>query len=226
MIDDAWRNASSRPGINLFDGSLCRLERSQEVDDLLELVVSPTSYKAFVGTNLWHPELAQTLGPDALANPLGASAVLLTSDGHAMLGRRNASVAYYPHRIHPFAGSLEPQAPLDVFAEVRRELAEELDLGESHISRIVCTGMIEDCAIRQPELTFFVETVLPLDQARRLLKDDEHLSIWSVPAEAHEVIEALHSSAPFTPVALGTLLLWGRVAFGDSWYEQARTGLT
>ena len=26
-----------------------------------------------------------------------------------MLGRRNASVAYYPGRVHPFSGSLEPQ---------------------------------------------------------------------------------------------------------------------
>jgi hypothetical protein len=225
MIDQAWTAASARPGVNLFDGAMCRLEESRQADDQLELLLSHTSYKMFMGTNLSHPELADTLGSNALANPVGASSVLITADGQVMLGRRNDRVAYYPGRIHPFAGALEPQAPLDVFAEVRRELAEELDIGDDNIQHIACTGMIQDRALRQPELTFFVQTTLLHQQVQHHLKDDEHLSTFSVPVDAQRVLDALRSDQPFTPVATGTLLLWGRLAFGQEWFDQARSAM-
>ena len=61
-----------------------------------------------------------------------------------MLGRRNATVAYYPSRVHPFAGSLEPADDLDVFDDVFRESREELALGKGDIADIVCTGVAED----------------------------------------------------------------------------------
>jgi hypothetical protein len=47
------------------------------------------------------------------------SPALLTADGFLMMGRRNASVAYYPNRVHPFAGALDP-GDADMFAAVRR----------------------------------------------------------------------------------------------------------
>ena len=47
---------------------------------------------------------------DCLANPVGVSPALLSADNFLIMGRRNASVAYYPNRIHPFAGALEPRS--------------------------------------------------------------------------------------------------------------------
>ena len=71
-IERAWQQAQSRPGIELFDGPMCRLERFH-AGKRLELELSPTSYKAFLGTNLTNSRLADQYGPDALANPVGLS---------------------------------------------------------------------------------------------------------------------------------------------------------
>src|SRR5688572_13684152 len=116
-----------------------------------------TSYKPFLGTNLTHPELADRHGPAILANPVGVSPALITADGWLMMGRRNASVAYYPNRVHPFAGALDPADP-DPFAAIGRELAEELGFTEDDIAidGMHCTGIAEDVSIRQPELIFSV----------------------------------------------------------------------
>src|SRR5690349_12363656 len=107
IIDQTWQQISSRPGVHLFDGPMSRLERWTATPDRLELFLSTTSYKPFLGTNLYHPDLADTYGRDVLANPVGVSPALETADGFLLFGRRNASVAYYPNRIHPFAGALE-----------------------------------------------------------------------------------------------------------------------
>src|SRR2546423_316715 len=86
------------------------------------------------------PILADRFGPQVLANPVGVSPALLTADNYLMMGRRNASVAYYPGRIHPFAGALDPQDS-DVFAAVRRELKEELAFEIQDVTEIFCTGI-------------------------------------------------------------------------------------
>src|SRR5258708_38525384 len=126
LIDDTWAQVSSQPGIHLFDGPMCRLESWRVSPAQLSLVLSDTSYKAFLGTNLHHPELSDRYGRQILANPVGVSPALETADGWLMMGRRNDSVAYYPNRIHPFAGAVEPRDALDVFAAGGRGLGEEL----------------------------------------------------------------------------------------------------
>src|SRR5687767_11839877 len=105
IIDDAWARVTARPGVHLFDGPMCRLESFEATPEALVLSLSPTSYKPFVGTNLQNPHLADSHGRDVMANPVGVSAALETGDGYLVLGRRNASVAYYPQRVHPFAGA-------------------------------------------------------------------------------------------------------------------------
>ena len=90
LIDRAWQTASARPGVKLFDGPMCRLESwSALAGGALQLTLSRTSYKLFMGTNMCHPELADRFGPQVLANPVGVSPALETADGFLMLGRRN-----------------------------------------------------------------------------------------------------------------------------------------
>src|SRR5207248_1244381 len=95
VIDWTWARVAARPGVNLFDGPMCRLESWRAAPDRLELVLSGTSYKPFLGTNLYHPDLADRYGREVLANPVGVSPALQTADGWLMMGRRNTSVAYY-----------------------------------------------------------------------------------------------------------------------------------
>jgi 8-oxo-dGTP pyrophosphatase MutT (NUDIX family) len=222
LIDAAWAEALARPGVHLFDGPMCRLERWKTPGEFLDLELSRTSYKQFLGTNLAHPELADEYGPTVLANPVGVSPALLTGDGFLMLGRRNASVAYYPNRLHPFAGALEPRDGLEVFNAVRRELAEELALEAADIAEIRCTGIAEDVALRQPELIFFARTVRSREEIERRVDKAEHHASVAFPATPEGIEKMLRQERELTPVATAALLLYGRRAFGEEWFAAAK----
>jgi hypothetical protein len=218
-IEQAWQQAKSRPNINLFDGPMCRLE-SFRAGKTLELDLTRTSYKIFWGTNLTHADFADRFGAGALANPVGLSCALESSDGYLMLGRRNASLAYYPLRIHPFAGALEPAEWVDVFADMERELAEELAFTPPDIADIVCIGLIEDISLRQPELVFHVRSTRLRVEIEQRLDTAEHDGCISIQPDLEKLKAALNDPG-LTPVALGTALLWGRRHFGAAWFDAA-----
>jgi hypothetical protein len=209
-IGVAWTRASARPGVNLFDGPMSRLESFTSSPDELHLVLSPTSYKPFLGTNLSNSQLAEVHGIGALANPVGCSIALTTSDGWLLLGKRGGRVAYHPNRVHPFAGSLEPSEAHDVFNVVPRELGEELNLSPEHICDVACLGLIADDHIRQPELVFTATTDLDRATIESQLDETEHDAIWPVRTDAESVNVAI-ANPILTPVAVGTLALWQSV---------------
>ncbi len=209
LIDATWDQLHAQPGIFLFDGPMCRLEGFSARDGILQLALSRTQYRTFLGTNLHHPELASDWGEAVLANPLGLSCLLTSGDGELVLGRRNSSVAYYPDRVHPFAGALEPRDPMDIFAEMRRELTEELGLHDSQITSLRCLGIVRDLSIRQPEMIFAAQTTLSTEQLRRGLDAKEHAQLVGVQAAA---AGQLLSDYPLTPVARAALDLLGRTA--------------
>ena len=221
IVERAWQRAISTPGVNLFDGPMVRLE-SWDAGAELQLTLSRTSYKTFLGTNLYHADLADRYGPAVLANPVGVRTALETSDGWLMFGRRNASVAYYPNRIHPFAGALEPKDASDVFTAVRRELAEELSLGDADIEDIRCTGIAEDLSIRQSELIFRAKVNHTRAQIELHVDRTEHHESWAVQADRRSIDAALTDVSIHTPVAVAAILMWGRIAFGPAWFEAHR----
>jgi hypothetical protein len=220
-IDEEWDRALCRPGVKLFDGPMCRLESFETSSDRLQLALSPTNYKAFLGTNLTHPEFETQYGSDVMANPVGVSPALICSDGYLLFGLRNASVAYYPNKLHPFAGSLDPRDQLDVFAAVRRELHEELSLTNECLTDIRCTGIAEDLKLRQPELIFMARTSLTSAQVAQRVDADEHRASHALHADGQIVANMLAQKEPsFTPVAFATALLWGRIEFGQDWFDR------
>ena len=219
IIEQSWGTALRRPGVKLFDGPMCRLESWRASEDRLDLTLSPTSYKPFLGTNLMHPELAERYGRDVMANPVGVSPALLTADDYLLLGRRNASVAYYPGRTHPFAGALEPRDHGNLFAALRRELAEELSLTDADISEMSCTGIVEDIALRQPELIFRARCRRTRRQIELQVHKDEHGDSVAIAATPTALAAALEDPA-LTPVGIASLLLWGRHAFGAAWFKE------
>jgi 8-oxo-dGTP pyrophosphatase MutT (NUDIX family) len=220
-IEQAWTTALARPGVHLFDGPMCRMESWNATDTRLRLTLSKTNYKTFVGTNMAHPEFAERIGAAVMANPVGISPALLSGDGQLLLGHRTKSVAYYPERIHPFAGSLEP-GDSDVFAAVARELNEELSLQTSDIAEIRCTGIAEDQILRQPELIFSVRSQRTRAEIEARLDPIEHRSIHAIPATAEAVEQSLREERRLTPVGVATLLLWGRLALGQQWFDKTR----
>jgi len=223
-IDAAWNAATTTPGVRLFDGQVARLESyslnsSPTGSATLSVALSPTSYRVVVGTNFANPQLADTFGDDVMANPLGVSTGVLTADGYWMMGWRNRSVAYYPARVHPFAGSLEVREHVDLFDDVRRELREELAMSAESIDQIICVGLACDKALGHPESVFLTVSRLSRDQISAQLDDDEHDAIWSTPASPAATRSAL-SDAALTPIAKATLLLNGRERFGVDWFEE------
>jgi hypothetical protein len=222
IIETEWRDALLRqPPVHLFDGPMCRLERVQSEGAVLEMELSRTSYKTFYGTNLTHPELAEIYGEEVMARAVGVSVGLVSADGYFMLGRRNSSVAYYPNRLHPFAGTLEPDDALDAFAAAERELMEELDLLPAEICAPECIGLVEDQKLSQPELILCASTTKTRQQIESKIDQAEHHDAWAVRAEAQAVERELHEESLFTPVARATILLFGRIRFGGEWFEAA-----
>jgi 8-oxo-dGTP pyrophosphatase MutT (NUDIX family) len=218
LIEETWRRETSRPGVHLFDGPMCRLESFGVSHDALKLAVSQTSYKPFTGTNLHNTFLAGKFGPDVMANPLGVSTVLETADGFLLLGRRNAAVAYYPCRVHPFAGTIEPADGVDAFNAVRRELSEELQLSQDELIDIRCTGLVEDQSLLQPELIFATKCALSREQVEGRVDKAEHDALWASSTNPEELIRALDDQH-VTPVGVASLLLWARLDFGEDWFD-------
>jgi hypothetical protein len=220
LIDSAWRDGHARLGGRLFDGPMCRIESWHATPESLELTLSQTSYRIFLGTNL-NPSVADRFGRDVCANPVGVSCILHTRDEWLMYGRRNANVAYYPHRVHPFAGTLEEQDLGDAFDAPLRELREELDLGDKDIDPIRCIGIAEDAMIRHPELIFHVRTNQTRQQIEDNVRHDEHAGCVAVETHKDALDQAIASAGDFTPIAIATLLLFGKDRFGPAWFHRA-----
>lgn len=206
LIDSAWAAAKLRLGERLFDGPMCRFE-SFSVDPVsgaAELRVSRTSYRVFLGTNMAYPDLPA----ERRANPVGVSTGLVTVDGCFLLGRRSGNVAYYPHKLHPFAGSLEPREPLDLFAEARRELHEELSLAAGDIQDLSLLGLVEDLRLRHPELILLARTTLARLEVERRLDPEEHAACWACPDTPDDLAAATRRDPEaFTPVGLAAIAL-------------------
>jgi 8-oxo-dGTP pyrophosphatase MutT (NUDIX family) len=206
-VDAAWAAAGARPGVSLFDGPMCRLESFRVATDGLHLQLSPTSYKAFIGTNGSNAAWADAHGAGVLANPVGTSAAVLSSDGHLVFGRRSQRVALYPGCAHPFGGTLEPRAggAPDLLDEMRRELEEEIGLDRSVLRDLRAIALAEDRSLRQPELIYRALTTLDRAAIIARLEPTEHDACWTVPADPGSIAVALASPEPMTPVTRMTL---------------------
>jgi len=217
-IDTAWQAAQRASGVRLFDGPVCRLERSTVIGETLELDLSQTSYRIFVGTNL--SGRASEIPAESRANPMGVSVGVISEDNFLLLGVRSDAVAYYSRKLHPFAGTIDPQDRDNVFDTARRELREELNLEPASLESIVCVGLVEDAMLLQPELIFVARAGLPAERIARQVDPVEHSRIWSIPADAASIDHALNASrGEFTPVALATLLFVGRMLGGSPRFE-------
>jgi hypothetical protein len=224
VIEQGWCKGKARLGDKLFDGPMCRLEHFTSSPDALKLTLSLTSYRIFLGTNLNWAAIPSGYGSDVAANSVGMSSALLTSDGYLLFGRRNDRVAYYPNRVHPFAGSLEQRDLHDISSAIRREMHEELALTDGDLTSVRCLGIIEDLAIHQPEMIFSSRSTLTRARIESQVDEKEHEGIVAIEATRAAVEKVLADPKEFTPVGVGTLLLFGSSQFGSGWYE--RTSLS
>lgn len=200
-IDRLWHaELAARPGRLLFDGPMSRLESLHAAPDALELRFSDTSYKPFFILHMKHPALL-TAHPHSAAKPLGLSAALVSADRKLLIGRRSPNVAYHPNCLHPFAGNVEPHEAHDPFLTLYRELLEELSLTPDLLLDPRLLAVIEDPALRQPEIVMSVRTPLTAEQVRARLDPQEHTALVALPLGHNAPDEAT------TPVCHATLTL-------------------
>jgi len=202
---------------------MCRLESFTADPQGLRMVLSEITYKSFAGTNMHNPQFGSQYGESAMANPLGISVALISADGFLAMGRRNERVAYYPGRIHPFAGALEPEDGVDVFSAVGRELNEELGLAADELTEMKCLGIAEDRGLVQPELICYAQVSKTLEELRRVVDEVEHDAIVPIAVERDTFDRELRGAKLYTPIALATILLCGRERFGDEWFDATFT---
>lgn len=167
-VERAWEEGLAS-GRRLFDGELVRLEGYREVKGALgaawlELELGRVTYKPFYGLHMARRDLLPAEA-SRRPNPLGVSAVMRLACGRLVMGWRGAGVAYYPGRLHPVAGGMEP-GDADVFAAARRELLEELSLpaGWDNGAAWQLVGLVRDVVLAQPEAVVLVDVVLEAGQ--------------------------------------------------------------
>lgn len=219
-IELSWKKAKARLGDRLFDGAVCRLESWTMDSDHLHLALSRGSYRVTLGTHFENPQFDDRFGRDVMGNNLGVSTALLTADGYLLMGRRSENVAYYPSRLHPIAGSIDAQPRVNVFDQMRRELHEELSITPAEIEAMLCLGLAEDRLLRHPELHFSSSVTLTRAEVEARMDREEHDQLEAIPATPQEVGRAIEERRAFTPMAIASLLLWGKSVAGQGWFER------
>jgi hypothetical protein len=219
-IERRWNEALARAAHErreLFDGAVLRWLR-HEIDvappsTRLHVFLGRGAYREFVGTNLdptIRPDLAGGSIPwSQYANAVGTSAIVATRDGVLVAGRRSDRVLGFRGHVHSFGGILEAidahDGAVDVFASLRRELAEELALAAEESRALVLNGVTIDPILHQPEMVF--RASVPVTAAelrerwRRAPSRDEHSELLEFPDDPAAIEAALNAAAPVSPVA-------------------------
>lgn len=231
-IEQSWWSARALAETQdyvLFDAPLVRLIHASVRNEMLQLELGETTYRAFVGTNM-DPDFVSRRDQRAyLAHPLGISASVITRDGFVAYGRRGSRVAFQAGYVHPFGGMVDmedrgPDGFVDLFAAMLRELQEETGLTRADVTEMVLIALVRDRRILQPELLFDVcvsrsrsELQARFDPER---SDGEHCGIEFLYDDPEAALPSLARLDRITPIAEAAYLLHGRNFWGAEWFEQ------
>ena len=142
-ISEAWARAEAKAAATgglLYNGPAFRLGGFEAPPGRLVLRFGDTDYRDFVGT--------RDLPEGPYACPVGAPALVVTSDGLIPLGRRAPHLEYNPGTLFCFGGMIDREADWrdgrpDLWGCVQRELEEELGLPAERAA-IRCLGLLGD----------------------------------------------------------------------------------
>jgi hypothetical protein len=228
FIDDAWMayvRESRVTGVTVYNGSVLRLDSFDWTDGQLSLALSDVDFRSCIGTGMDRFVNAFPHAPQA--NPLTVSVVLITVDSQIVLEKR-IRIDARRRRYHVIAGFMERKFDAiandpNPFDTVRREVREELGL--SIDNSLYMTGLVR--AVYGFELCFYC----------RLPISFEHLLVIKANGETDCEIDALEAvedspssvasfllrhTTDFVPSGRACLLLYGREAYGGSWYESIK----
>ena len=162
MIEENWANTLASPlGGQFFDGGLWRYISHRVHVRHVELVVEPTRFKVYKGTNIDHPELLEKYGDFVMANPLIVNGMVKTIDGYFLFARRSDKVALFQNQIHIIGGTVPRKMDTllgeDFFQTMREELFEEVAICPDEIDTLKCVGLRLNMPYRNRVVAFTVD---------------------------------------------------------------------
>jgi 8-oxo-dGTP pyrophosphatase MutT (NUDIX family) len=227
LIDRVWQTylrTGSDVGITVYNGALFRLDGFERTDDHLCLKLSDTDFRECIGTA--SAEFTSAFSGLPRANPLAASVALVTADGKIIIEKRSR-VDSRRRAYHVIAGYMERERdgsephPFDTLKrEVREELGVELD--EAYL---LATGLVR--ALYGSEVCFRCRLALAFDEVLRIqagLGSDSEIETLEALDDSSDAVAAFLRAHPadLAPPGRACLLLYGRDAYGEEWYEAAR----
>lgn len=191
FIELKWAHfVSNNP--NSFNGALFRVDsynvqNNNTNNNLIELQLSDTDYKEFVGTR--DCEFVRRFGIQYTANPLSVGAVLVTKDNKIVLGKRAEHIVDVgKSKVSVVAGYLDPKQDMvnsatdndngnniDIFSAVKREIYEEIGIiEEKHIVDLICLGLIDNKEKNQINVPFCCKLNIPAKEFEVKDKSSPH----------------------------------------------------
>ena len=191
LIESKWSNfLASNP--QSFDGPLFRVDKynilkcENEINQI-ELYLSDTDYKEFVGTR--DSDFHASFGQDKIAFPLSVGSILVTSDNKLVFGKRSSDIDAEKNTISVVAGYLDPRKDfvrttyldsdgwkIDIFCGIQREILEETGIEPVNIVDLFCMGLIDNKQYRQMNIPFYASlniSAKEITKMREKLTDTE-----------------------------------------------------
>ena len=212
--------------IPLFDAPLFRLEVVERRNDgKLHLVLGDTGYKEYVTTRV--PEFAQGRKREELGNTLSVCSVVETSDSYILLDKRQG-VDVYVGRYHVIGGFFERDLDStvskqpDPFGAIRREIREETGILQADIREQFCLGVVYDLATPHAEMCFLTRLFISKTAVQnREPEENEIKQLEMLQATESELRRfLLQNHGNISATGEPNLLMYGRVRFGDRWFEE------
>jgi 8-oxo-dGTP pyrophosphatase MutT (NUDIX family) len=225
FIDTAWEayvRASRDAGLTVYNGSVFRLDSFDWADGRLSLTLSDMDFRSVIGSGTNQFVTAFPHAPQA--NPLSVSVALVTIDGRIVLEKRSRIDARRL-KYHVIAGFMERQVDArnsqpNPFDTLRREVREELGLILD--TPLYGTGLVR--AVYGSELCFYCRLPVSFERLLEIKANGE----TDCEIDALEAIDdspaavasfLMRHIADFVPSGRACLLLYGREAYGEHWYD-------
>ena len=212
--------------IPLFDAPLFRLvEIEARNDGKLHLVLGNTGYKEYVTTRV--PEFAQGRKREELGNALSVCSVVETSDGYILLDKRQG-VDVYVGRYHVIGGFFERDLDStaskqpDPFGAIRREIREETGILQADIREQFCLGVVYDTTTPHAEMCFLTRLFISKAEVENKEPEENEIKLLEILQATENELRTflLQNHGNISATGEPNLLMYGRVRFGDRWFEE------
>jgi 8-oxo-dGTP pyrophosphatase MutT (NUDIX family) len=218
FIEREWESKIKMyPG--MYNGLLYHLDKYEVQRNSIELHLSDTNYKEYIGTR--NSLFQLKYGDKWLSKPLSVGMVLVTADEQCVIGVRGGSVDSYHGKYATVAGYMDRGGDItyglpDPHATVIRELFEETGVIDSEINKTVCLGFT---GRKQTLAAFLVQlNISSLELSKKTPQDIEFVRFQYIKKLPDALLHFISSNEARIPTYTGAnLILLGMNEFGVDW---------